>query len=350
MKKHLLAFFVCILCIESKAQNYVPLLDSTSNTWHFVFNIIPVRQQAALQPSCFYGNWAGISSTISTIGDTVINSVTYKKLLQREFANPFNDCLFGYVRENTATGQVYFMDNIFSPEELIYDFSMTVGDSIYLDFLLSAGYFTTGYYHLDSISNAVINSVNRRIFYLNNHNVTPSFTLQWIESIGHPGHIVYTKSGNSPGGLFNFMCSDHIARDFYQQLTCFEHNSQKVYFDSCAQSTAFNNPASFFWQDSCTYWYLGGSIEEKDNSHSFTISPNPLQNQGELIIEATLSSRGEIFIYAMDGRQLYHSKVFEIKRGLNKIPILSSEYRHGTYIVELRMDTNSLYQKLVVLR
>lgn len=350
MKKILLGIIISIACLESKAQNYVPMLDSVSNVWHYVFNIIPVRQQSASQQNCMYGNFSGISNTLSTIGDTVINSVTYKKLLQQEYNNPFNDCMFGYLREDTAAKQIYFMDNIFSAEELIYDFSMMTGDSIYLDFLFSPNYFSTGYFHLDSISNVVLNSVNRRVFYLNNHNAPSALPLQWIESTGHPGHLVYTHSGNSPGGLFMFICTDNIVRDFYQQLTCFEHNSQKVYLDSCAHSTALNNSSSFFYQDSCTYWYLGGSLDEKSNINTFSISPNPLQNDGEIIIEATHVSEAEVFIYSMDGRQLYQSKLINIQRGINKIPIHSAGYRHGTYIIELRSKESSLYQKLVILR
>jgi len=350
MKKILLGIIICISLSEAKAQNYVPMLDSVSNTWYYVFNIIPVRQQAAVQQNCMYGNWAGISNTLSTIGDTVINSTSYKKLLQQEYGNPFNDCMFGYLREDTASKKVYFIDNIFSPEELIYDFSMLPGDSIYLDFLFGSNYFVTGYFQLDSISNVMLNSVNRRVFYLNNYNAPSAMSLQWIESTGHPGHLVYTKSGNSQGGLFTFFCNDNIVRDFYQQLTCFEHNSQKVYFDSCAHSTALNNGVSFFYQDSCTYWYLGGSLDEKNNFNSFTISPNPLQNEGELIIEASHFSQAEVFIYSMEGRQLYQSNIINIQRGINKIPILSSDYRHGNYIVELRSKESSLYQKLVILR
>ncbi len=350
MKKILLITVIFLSFTEVKAQNYVPMLDSVSNTWYYVFNVIPVRQQAVVQPNCFYGNFSGISNNLSTIGDTVINSVTYKKLLQQDYNNPFNDCMFGYLREDTLTKKVYFMDNIFSAEALIYDFSMVPGDSIYLDFAFSPGYYTSGYFHLDSISNVQLNSITRKIFHLNNYNFPSANSLQWIESIGHPGHLVYTKSGNAQGGLFMFICNDNIARDFFQQLTCFEHNSQKVYLDSCAHTTALNNGSSFFYQDSCTYWYLGGSLDEKNNVNSFKLSPNPLRNEGVLIIESSRVSEAEVYIYSMDGRQLYKSDIIKINRGINKIPILSSEYRHGTYIVEVRSKESSLFQKLVILR
>ncbi|MBL0339713.1 MAG: T9SS type A sorting domain-containing protein [Bacteroidetes bacterium] len=349
MKKLYLIVLSLFIYSGSSAQTYYPLLDSVSNVWYFTVNVVPVRVLQPATTNCLYGNFTfGVTNTLVTTGDTIINLVNYKKLIQEEYNQPISDCTFGYLREDTATQKVFFLDNQFAAEELLYDFSMNTGDSINLDFFSNFGYFTSGYFHLDSIGSVNLPAGTRRIFYLNNHAAPTQFPLEWIESVGHPGHTIYTKSANFWGGLFSWICVDNIARDYYQQLTCFEHNAQKVYFDSCAHAYAVNNWC-FFYADSCNYWNICGSVEELGEINSFAISPNPIQLTSHITVDANRETNAIVYIYGMDGRQLYHSKALSIHPGNNKFPLQTSQYRHGTYVVELRFKEGSLYQKMVVI-
>ncbi|HMT29164.1 MAG TPA: T9SS type A sorting domain-containing protein [Bacteroidia bacterium] len=349
MKKLYIIISFLLACSQVKSQSYYPMLDSISNIWYYTFNMIPVRAPQTAAPNCNYGFTTSTqANTLSTIGDTIINSLNYKIILQQEYNMPLGDCVYGYLREDTVSQKVYFMDNQFAPEELLYDFSMVPGDSILLNFYQTFGFYTSGYFHLDSISTMNIPAGSRRIFYLNNHMAPTWMPLEWIESVGHPGHQIYTHSGNMGGGLFSMLCYDNIDRTFYQQLTCFEHSAQKVYFDSCAHANAMNN-SCFFYADSCYYWNLCGSVEEVGAISSFSISPNPIKFEGDVMIEANRESVVEVYIYSAEGRQLFQSRPLKIHPGTNKFPIQTYNYRHGMYVMELRFDKGSLFRKMVVI-
>ncbi len=346
--KKIYLFILLIFGVSGvKCQTYYPMLDSVSNIWYFTINVQPLRVMQQL--NCNYGNFNSVSSNVLvTIGDTLLNAIDYKIVMQQEYNQPFNDCVFGFIREDTTLQRVYFQDTQSGPEQLLYDFSMLQGDSMYIDFFNNFGYFTSGNYVLDSIGSVTIPAGVRRIFYLNNHNAPSQFPLEWIESVGHPGHTIYNKSANFWGDLFTWICVDNVSRDFYQLLTCYEHNSQKVYFDSCAHANAVNNWC-FFYADSCDYFNICGSVEEVGAVSNFAVSPNPAQLSSQLIIDANLETRAEVVIFSMDGRQLYKSEPIEIHPGKNKFPLSTVQYRHGTYVVELKFKDGSIHKKMVVL-
>jgi hypothetical protein len=213
MKKlYLLTFFVVAFYPRLYAQGYHPMLDDQSNNWTFIFNVMPVRAQQSANP-CDYNNSSYTASSYFTASDTVINTVTYKTLYSQVYSDPLSLCLFGFIREDTTTRQVYFMDHDFNQEMLIYDFGMVPGDSINLTFLTTWGMFQNGIYVLDSITTVMTNAGPRNLFQLNQPGVPFQYPLQWIESVGHPGHLVYPYSLNFQGGLF-FWCPDPINREF----------------------------------------------------------------------------------------------------------------------------------------
>ena len=81
--------------------------------------------------------------------------------------------------------RVYFIDNVFNPETLLYDFNMQIGDSIPFQFINAGpwGYWQNGYYRLDSIDSTTILQVARQTLHLNCHSCTNSKTISWIEGI-----------------------------------------------------------------------------------------------------------------------------------------------------------------------
>ena len=98
----------------------------------------------------------------------------------------YNPCLLGYIREDTATGKVYFLDPDSMRDFVLYDFGMNIGDSMPITFTNNGqtGYFQTGSYTLDSIDNVDITAGARKEFFLNCHTCSNSHTLRWIEGCG----------------------------------------------------------------------------------------------------------------------------------------------------------------------
>ena len=348
MKKlySLLVFLCC--STQLHAQGYFPMLDSISNNWYYVSNAVPVRI-ASTASNCDYINssYNFMAQKMFTSGDTIINSLTYKKLDQMESMIPNSECFFGFLREDTAAQKIYFKDNLSSPEMLLYDFSLQPGDSIYYDFVVTNWYYTSGYFKVDSIRTETIQAGPRRIFYLRNY-AAPAiiqYPMQWIESVGHPGHLVVTHSGNtSNGGLFG-ACNDFLIRDFYQSLSCFEHYSQKVFFDSCAHAMAVNNWC-FNYADSCNYWNICGSLEETGPISQFKVLPNPSSDPVTLFIESDRNAVAEIEVYDFSGKVLL-SRELKIKQGINEELLKTDLLRAGSYLVILKHETGSLYRKLV---
>jgi len=348
--KKLYSSILLLICMSNlNAQGYFPMLDSISNNWYYVATIIPVRTTSSA-PDCDYlsASFNYSACKMFTSGDTTINSVTYKKLDQEQLMVPGSDCFFGYLREDSATQRIYFMDNLLNPEILLYDFSLQVGDSIYYDFAIQSFYYINGYYKVDSISTVNIQAGPRRIFYLRNY-AAPfqlQYPMEWIESVGHPGHVVLTHSGNQliGSGIFG-LCTDFLIRDFYQSLSCFEHYTQKVFFDSCAHSQAVNN-SCFLYTDSCNYFNICGSLDENGLLSDVKIFPNPSSEPATLYIEANRNANVELQLFDISGKMLF-SQNMTLSQGKNETPLKTDRLDSGAYLVALKFESGSVYRKLI---
>lgn len=308
----------------------------------------PLSPAPQATTNCFYGQFLFANSMIYyTQGDTMMNGNSYKILMQHDYFFVANTCLHGYLREDTAARKIFFVDNIFSPEELLYDFSMQPGDSMSINFYQMGGYYVNGYYKLDSIGTINIPAGARNIFYLNNHSQPFSPVMEWIESVGHPGHIVYSRSCNSFGGFFSFTCFDKIDRSFCQLLTCFEHSNSKVYFDSCSHSNALVN-GCVQYEDSCNYWNICSSIAEIELVKSFSVSPNPAKDVITLTIETNKKTEADFILRDITGKEIMISKKNKILSGNKNFKLDISHIENGIYIIECRMKEGSLYRKVAV--
>jgi hypothetical protein len=293
MKKTLLIItIICSFFFTGRAQPYVPLLDSV-NHWKFIFDFIPLRPE---MNSCQYVYFMANSMTADI--DTIMNGMTYKKIIAD------NSCLFGYMREDTATRKVYFVSNQLNPEVLIYDFSMQVNDSIPVQFFYQGPnqYWSDGYYVLDSVTQKWTAYGMRNQFNLNCHSCANSRTLIWIEGVGNSANPIYNFSGNIQdyGLLSNYGCSGFPYDKGGMILTCFEH-AQRVYYDSCALSvgsTAFD----WVFVDSCTYNYCCGGVNDFDFSSAVLVKTNPFHEKTELLIEKNLSADYRLRLIDQTGR------------------------------------------------
>ena len=279
-----------------------------------------------------------------TSGDTLIGGLTYSKLMHETYTNPGTSCYFGYLREDTASRRIYFMDNLLSPEILLYDFSMQPGDTLTLDFINDTIYnkFPSGTYTLDSIGTVMIEAGQRQLFYLSNHSVFWCPPLIWIESVGHPGHLVYTHSGNFEGLGW---CSDGFPRNFYQLLSCFEHDLQKVYFDSCSHANALSNWC-YYYADSCNYWNICSSLEENTLITDFKIYPNPSGDEITLVIESMKQTAAVIEVFHITGQKITEKEI-TLFQGRNEIAWNPAGMASGSYTIAVKSESGSVFRKLI---
>jgi hypothetical protein len=352
MKKTHLLLFLLLTSSVTRAQNYIPMLDSVSNTWYFAWNVIPVRMAQA--PDCSYPLYPTLPSwTYATVFDTAANGFTYKAIGKQDYGAPVLDCIAGYLREDTAAQQVYFMDNQFGVEELLYDFSMLPGDSILLNFA-SAGFFQNGMYYLDSIRNITLETGIHRIFFLHHSLGSIWNQLQWIEGVGNPGNLLYTKAENFGGGMFANSCwpPDMISRNSSDLLTCFYQGPEKIYFDSCAHIVAIGQQGSpwFSYVDSCVYWSMAGSVEEIGGLTSLQVVPNPAGDHININAEALIRLEGDLIIRDILGRAATDPQEVVFIPGSNAVPLDIRNLDTGIYLVEFRSGTGIQSTRMVISR
>src|ERR1044071_6476015 len=137
MKKLLLALF-SIALFTAQGQNYIPLLGDTTE-WNVVLNVFPVMRERSVF-DIFEGNHRAW-------GDTVINGLNYKFFDQLWWSQ------IAYLREDTSTQKVWFLENTASSELLLYDFSLNQNDSVFLTFpnYIFGDAFPNGWYYVDSV-------------------------------------------------------------------------------------------------------------------------------------------------------------------------------------------------------
>ena len=344
MRKTLLILLLCILSTFSFAQNYHPLLEATNN-WHMVPNGMVVRPPASLQSACTYPDIMSsyMETDFRTGTDTSINGQIYKPVLITQSG----DCTFGYIREDSIAKKVYFIDNVFPPEFLLYDFSLNVGDSLPLSFNGWGGYFQSGNFTLDSITILTLNIGDRQVFHLSNHsNGSWGPDLVWVEGVGCLQHPFYPFSENLTG---NAVLGCNISVTWFgTMLACFDHD-YKAYYDSCAMAEARVNHCVWY-QDTCSYYNICGAIPEIENISSFVISPNPSAAQStSLQFELSKPCAIEFDILSAEGKLV--QKVTDKQNytiGKHALEITLTGLSKGIYFVHGKAESGINFQKLVI--
>jgi hypothetical protein len=348
--KKLLLFAICILVFRAhlQAQQYYPMLDSV-NVWHYILNQFPVtapsHPQVIPDNSCGYPNFSAFAE-MNTSGDTSINSIIYKQVMAGDGIS--FSCLYGFIREDTASRKIYFKDTDGSPESVLYDFSMQVGNRISLSFYLDyigSSYFTNGSYRLDSISNRMIKAGLRRTFYLNCDTCTASHTLEWIESVGNTGDAIYTYSANYLGD--NVLGCPDFPHDFIQTMICFDHD-QIVYYDSCMYQAAVQNTC-FNVLDTCDYYNTCGLVNEISSLSDIQISPNPSDGNATVRLDVKNPVNIDLIVWDMTGKNLLNKiSLGRLEKGLKNKQLNLSAFNNGFYLLEFRTQDGSLFKKLII--
>jgi len=283
----LIFFLICGATYTSFSQ-YIPLLQNNAK-WNECYDFEEI---------------VNYSFTVS--GDSLINGIHYKKVTTEHggLFNPIN-----LLREDTTERKVFqYIDPY---EQLLYNFNLSVGDSITFDngTLILSSISDTMPYSCDMKDSITCSIYPLRVFRFNIPNDNPIF---WIEGLG------------SVAGLL--LPSYFICRDY--KILC--------HFDS-------NQTWNYFYKahNEHTPCQIPVSIPEITNNQTINVFPNP-------------SSDGNLFI---EGDNLYKAKILnlqgqsliEIFLSGNKTNTISLPLSRGIYFIEIFSNLNERIIKKLVL-
>jgi hypothetical protein len=239
-------------------------------------------------------------------GDTIIDSSTYTKIIRTEeigyyFIGPcdFNivhhktNNYIGAIRTNIDQ-QVLFVPAGDTISNLIYDFSVDVGDSIVIDVIDSQCTFL-----VTSIDSIVITNDSRKLISLMGMDCLKE---QWIEGIG------------STFGFFATWFQRYW--EFYDYaLTCYFENNIQIY------------PERVTGCNLCDILTNTNGIQTR---HSITINPNPLLKESRILYPNEIQPI-RINVYTIEGRLVYSKDIIDNQN----ISINRDMFDSGILILEL---------------
>ncbi|MFM1916370.1 MAG: hypothetical protein RLZZ531_2039 [Bacteroidota bacterium] len=269
-----------------------------------------------------YGGYQAQCSKYSytLTSDTIVNSVTYKKIYQQKSNYP-NDpwtsgCDWccpspaiiyyaGALREDIVAKKVFYLPVSASSDTLLYDFNLAVGDPV----PLSINNWCPAL-QVESIDSVLIGTSYRKRWNMADPNINcVSTTSSVIEGIG-----------NTFGLLERF--------DFFEQgghLDCFSQNNQSLY-------------PTYSPNSGCP---LVSGIEEL-SPVGFTVSPNPLSDQTTIQFESKLNN-ATLSLYNCFGQ-----KVKEINNINDQTIILTRDkLTNGLYYAQLTQENYAVTIQLI---
>ena len=256
--KQVFTSIVFLLLLQNSFAQKIRFTDS-SNSWHEQF-----------------GNMStGGVRKYEILGDTLINGIGYSRTTLSGFL----------VREDTITSQVFLLDD--TTEILLYDFSLSVGDTIH---------YLKGNHYVEKIDSVEIDSAWYKVFYFKKGSTINGWPYAVIEGVGCIDGLI-------------FPMVNYSVIEAHYRLVCFHNKGNKPVFNT---TVPYGNPSST-WQtfdnkDSC---YVSVSNIGNDTPKRITISPHPA-NATSLITFPHKISNGTLFVYNNLGQiitgQTIHNK------------------------------------------
>jgi len=280
--------------------------------WHIeVIDTTAVQQNKLVQEGKLWSNTKAGTENINNYrsywikfqGDTLINDLVYKKVLQADDSLHADWYVKEIIREDAANQKVYLYDNYSNEDLLLYDFSLEQGDSI----LTGNG---ESYAKVDTIIYEPFgNSTDtlKQIYF--------AWGGRWIEGIGSLWGVLE--------GLNAFYMTGAITK-----LVCYFENGILVYhnpdFETC-------------FPDNTTV-----SISKFGNKKNIEIFPNPAIDK--ITIYSQSSRISEVEIYDLTGTCLYRKLNIET----NRIDLNTDNLPKGLYILKIRDERDTISRKIVI--
>ncbi len=310
MRKFLFSilFFVSVMLnlfqhLFAQTNIYHPFPEDTAN-WvidsydsHNCYNVTNFA-------SNYCGSWIYLMK-----GDTIINSISYNKIYYlggvklyyiQSPPNPIIGCQgcsgnYSYafaIRQDSINKKVYYIDSNMTSDTLLYNFNLTVGDTLPLTFGNQLAYPTT----ISSIDSIFISNSYHKRFNLNNNYHTLIEGVGWDCDLRLIFFMGYASYG----------------------LGCFDAN-HSFYSGECGITVTSNS--------------------EIENNFSFSISPNPSTGIFTLKISQTNS---QLSIANIFGEKIMEAKIISEETKINL-----EHFNSGIYFLTLKNENGLVTKKLL---
>ncbi len=230
-------------------------------------------------------------------GDTTIGSFNYHKIMST-VGYQYSTCMStltgfqGLIRQDTVAKKVYFIDRISMLEEVLYDFTLNVGDT----FPNNTWYCSFG----DSVTS--IDSVLIGSSYRKQWNFRYSASI--VEGIGSTGDMMR-------------VCSPVMYQDFWH-LRCFSQNGQQLYPDTLDVCQALVG--------------IDRNVYDPINVITF---PNPFRDQSVFYFNNDDHRIFLLDVYDVNGRIVHSQNISKESNILHR-----NNLNSGVYFYRLSFKTN----------
>ena len=297
MKTILLLFFLITQIVASAQMPYVPFPEENA-VWHVGFVMTPYPGYVHYQ--YFYD------------GDTTIGGKDYHKVREKyeEFTSSGNsgdNGIIGYLRQDTGERKVYYFPANGIQEDLLYDFSIGVGEDY--PSANNCGGVDAEDIHIDSI---LINGQYRRIW-LNGGGGSLYGLGKMIEGIGYLTGLL---------GCFE------DCFEWCWWLSCFQQDGETIF-----EQTVFQPPL-------CN---LIGIDDPGIMEDGIVLFPNPI-HEGDVTIQFNSPKNAEIRIFDLKGN-LFLQQNFHYT---SEARLPTAALAQGVYVVRILSEGLPVSRKLVI--
>ena len=294
----ILCMFCLVLQVNAQNDRYHPLVQE-GRTWS-------VLERYGQMP----WEWKFTTTQMAFFGDTIISDIPYKKMYvtTKEFPQfPQDWTLQNFMREDENKKVWYKMINS-GMEELYYDFSLEIGDTL----PENLGRTT----HIETVIvedityKTIQNGEVHKVWHLS---YISGYKESWIEGIG------------STIGVLEPVTADLVG--LYNELLCVHENEELIYNENTLQGIC----------------YKSGSTGIKDyDKNQIYIYPNPTKN--ELVIDNGQLRIDSVELFDVLGRKLQ----FKIVNLQSEIVIDISEITDGIYFIKIASSKGEIIKKVLI--
>lgn len=257
--------------------------------------------------------WSIYNQKYFISGDSTYNTFDYKKYYFTNDSIVTTGSFFALLREDTIQKRVYSIKSGDTIENLLYDFSLALKDTITVYSISFPVFSGPILIKVDLIDSILIGSNYHKRLKISGVNANTNFAEYWIEGIG------------STMGIFNSGITGVVFPDiYYPMLLCFEKKGV----------TLFKNP-NF---TNCYQDYPTG-IAENSSCHKTVLFPNP--STSTIFIESYF----EITSYKIESLTGQIIKQGNPNTKLFSIDI--SSLINGIYLIVVKTDNGIITKKLI---
>lgn len=256
--------------------------------------------------------WSVYDQKYFVDGDSTLNAVEYKKCYVSGDSIVTTGNFFALLREDILTKKVFAISSGNAQEHLLYDFSLSIDDTVSVFPLSFPFVWEPILVKVESVDSILIGDTFNRRLKIIGENSNSGYEEYWIEGIG------------STMGIFNSGIVGIIVTDiFYPTLLCFEKEG----------ITLFHNP-NF---NDCYENYPVG-LEETDLASQTKAYPNPtnstllIESNVEILYFSILSVNGKMMMSGQMGKKSFHIDISSFPVGFYTLLL---ETRKGVLVKKI---------------